>query len=139
MIELTIKEVVSIIDNVEYPPRFTRSFIRQVESSGIVIVYGLSDDLLEFQGAIDDEIGACDGVEVLVSKNGVLPARDDIDTDEEMAQYLEDKANGQAVEAIWGNDVSWTIKTNIPHEKFHIMEDGEVYCLGVVFKMDDLK
>jgi hypothetical protein len=37
---------------------------------------------------------------------------------------------------IWA---SWKIQTDIPHETFDIMEDGELFCRGVVFHVDDVK
>ena len=35
-----------------------------------VIVFGMSDDLLEFSGAIEDEIGAYEGTKAYISKGG---------------------------------------------------------------------
>ena len=33
----------------------------------------------------------------------------------------------------------WTFETDIPHETFTIMEDGEPWCIGMVFSMKDLE
>lgn len=38
----------------------------------------------------------------------------------------------------YGSDIPWTYKTNIPHLDFNIMEEGEVYCEGLVFFIGDL-
>lgn len=29
----------------------------------------------------------------------------------------------------------WTFETDIPHETFTIVEDGEIWCVGIVFSM----
>ena len=36
------------------------------------------------------------------------------------------------------SNVSWSYLTDIPHKTFDIMEDGEIYCRGIVFSLDDL-
>ena len=42
-------------------------------------------------------------------------------------------------EAVWGaGGVSWTFETDIPHETFNIYENGELFCVGIVFRMEDL-
>ena len=33
---------------------------------------------------------------------------------------------------------SWEVIVDCPHEKFTILEDGKVYCIGVVIHKDDL-
>jgi len=33
----------------------------------------------------------------------------------------------------------WTIDTNIPHETFDILADGEKYCKGIVFSLNDIR
>ena len=32
----------------------------------------------------------------------------------------------------------WSYETDIPHETFNIYEDGEVWCVGIVFSVEDL-
>ena len=38
-----------------------------------------------------------------------------------------------------GLPADWTYETEIPCERFDIWEDGEVYCVGLVFSIEDLK
>ena len=38
-----------------------------------------------------------------------------------------------------GSLIAWTYRTDIPHETFMIYEDGEPYCRGIVFNIDDVK
>ncbi len=50
------------------------------------------------------------------------------------------------ITAIWDGDtdengqlITWTYKTDIPHETYMIYEDGEPYCRGIVFSIENLK
>lgn len=55
-----------------------------------------------------------------------------------MAAYFRRKPNGVGIEAIWSPDeidASWLIKTDIPHATFDILEDGDLFCRGVVFAL----
>lgn len=125
------------------------------KDNDLVIVYGSSDDIMEFVGAINDE-GICyDGGEVLFTKKGCLQNQDEC---QEAISTL--KENGYNVDglhiqsnkinALWCDDkiqslggvyrnVSWAYETEIPHRTFNLMEDGEVYCIGIVFSINDLK
>ena len=33
---------------------------------------------------------------------------------------------------------AWTYMTDIPHATFDVMDDGELYCRGIVFALADL-
>ena len=50
-------------------------------------------------------------------------------------------AKGLAVKALWspGDGYSWKFKTDIPHETFEVVDDGEPYCRGIVFALADCK
>lgn len=105
--------------------------LEEAKQSGLVIVTGASDDLMEFNGAICDEGGCFDGGRVYFDKDGV-------------DQEGEERANW--IDARWcdgmnrdGLPATWTYETEIPCERFDIWEDGEVYCVGLVFSIEDLK
>lgn len=54
-------ELAKEIDGIEYPPRFEKKLLERAAAARLVIVYGASDDLLEFYGAIDEEAIAAAG------------------------------------------------------------------------------
>ncbi|HJV76034.1 MAG TPA: hypothetical protein VJ654_17570 [Noviherbaspirillum sp.] len=108
---------------------------------GLVIVFGASDDLMEFRGAIYDELGAYEGTTAYVDSRGLLPARESIDEHEDaLRDYFARQPNAVPIEALWdpGDGYSWKFKTDIPHETFEITEDGEPYCRGIVFALADV-
>lgn len=131
----TAAKVAESLNGKEYPLRLCREDQELLKANGLVVVTGNSDDLISFYGAIYDEAGVYDGGEVLIDNLGVVDR-------EENASRLE---STRVINAIWcgtdaeGNEVTWSYNTDIKHETFNIVEDGGVYCVGMVFRLDDLK
>lgn len=95
------------------------------KEKGIVICFGQSDDLMELRGAIDDEYGCWDGGTICIDEKG----NDDADAN----VYF-------PITAVWAKEnISWQYEFEPKHEVFNIYEDGEIYCRGIVFFVDDLK
>lgn len=133
---MELKEFAESISGREYGyAPFTEEEIKTAEENGFVIVYGASDDLMEFEGAIRDEGSCYDGGKVFFNRNGVC-------------QDSEDEKNyPNWIEALWcddsardesGNIITWTYRTDIPHETFMVYEDGESYCRGIVFNINEV-
>lgn len=136
-----VKELADKLNMTEYPCRPSEELIEFAKANGLVIVYGASDDLIEFNGAFRDEGSVYDGYTVLVDAKGLLaedPA--DLDTEQERADYYYRKPKAKSIEALWceEGDYSWTYRTDIPHATFEIVEDGTPYCRGIVFALADL-
>ena len=131
---MDIKDFAKSISGKEYGyPQFTKEEVETAKENGFVIVYGASDDLMEFEGAIQDEGGCFDGGEVCFNQKEVYQGRG---RKEDYPSYIT---------ALWcegeenGKPICWIYKTDIPHETFMIYEDGEPYCRGIVFSIDDVK
>ena len=135
------KELAAKLNGREYWHEITDEEVRQAKEAGLVVVFGASDDLIEFRGAIRDEGDCYDGGTVLIDTKGVLPSWDEASESEESAQeYFERKAKARTITALWAKvpGYTWTYKTDIPHETFEIVEDGEPYCRGIVFNIGDI-
>jgi hypothetical protein len=113
---LTVKDLIGGLEYGEEIPTIAKEFC---ENHNIVIVYGHSDDLMEFDGAIYDEVGAYGG--------GVAYIKDgELNVDE----------GTRKIELLWRDgNIAWTFKTDIKHETFNIMEDGEIFCVGIIFEL----
>lgn len=135
---MDIKEFAKSISGKEYGyPQFTKEEIKMAKENGFVVVYGASDDLMEFEGAIQDEGGCFNGGRVYFNKTEVCQ-------DEADRSGFDNYSN--LINAVWdrdedenGNMIAWTYETEIPHETFMIYEGGEPYCRGIVFSIDDVK
>lgn len=103
-----------------------------LKEKGIVIVFGASDDLIEFDGAIYDEAGCYDGGKVWLDNEGNI-YQDDMPINKEGMKYIN---------IIWcdkNTDYCWRYETDIPHEKFMVYEDDEPYGEGFLFYKEVLK
>lgn len=134
---MTKETLAASLNGREYPMRLSKDELRAAELSKLVIVSGASDDLMEFEGAISDEFGAPG--EAYVTKTGLLPAHDE-GCEHKFCGYKEAKAKSREIKVDWDNagNPCWTVTTDIPHADFDIMEDGEVFCRGIVFCLEDV-
>ena len=140
---MTKEELAAWLDGFEYPLAIPDYLEKGARAAGLVIVWGHSNDLMEFSGAIYDEVGAWEGTTVKVDVLGVLPEwesfRTDHNEEEAFARYFERRPKTKGITAIWDKEgYSWTYRTEIPHATFDVMEDGEKYCRGIVFSFSDL-
>lgn len=137
---MTKEELAEKLNNIQYPVRIDSETIEQARSNGLVIVYGASDDLMEFDGAISDEVGCYDGGEASIDNQGLLPCRDEIEDDEILKDFFKREETARTIEAMWCkvDQYCWTYSTDIPHATFEVMEDDETYCRGIVFALTDV-
>ena len=75
---MTKEELAARLTGREYRDEITAAEEAEARAAGLVVVFGASDDLMEFEGAIRDEIGCYDGGTAMVDENGLLD-RDQID------------------------------------------------------------
>ncbi len=133
---VTAKALADLLDGNEYMDEIDPKEAEQAKASGLVIVFGCSDDLMEFRGAIHDEVGCYDGGIAYVTKDGIL---DNPDCDREACPYFAAARKGATpIKAVWHNNDGpcWTYETDIPHETFKIYDTGELWCVGIVFNME---
>lgn len=138
---MTAKELAYLLNGREYGSEITKEEISIAKESGLVVVFGASDDLMEFRGAMDDEVDCYDGDKIVyVDEHGIYKAPTNCDECEK-CEYVQDKHNAcNTIYAIWcDGEFSWTYHTEIPHETFEIIDDGEKYCRGIVFCLSDLE
>jgi hypothetical protein len=139
---MDLKAFAGILNNREYPFQLSTEEQELAKQNGIVIVYGASDDLIEFDGAIRDEGDCYEGSTFFVDDEGLLPNWDNLDHDDEevvLAYQKRKSAAKHSIKALWNvNGYSWRYETDIPHETFEIVEDKEKYCRGMVFYITEL-
>ena len=121
---MNTKEWAEKLNNIEYPADEIWDMRKQFEEDGVVVVYGASDDLIEFEGVIQDE-GDCYNDKVFyLNKEGLTTSY---------------SKNYVKVTHPHDGTVQFNYETNIPCEWFNVVEDGELYCKGFVFNINDLK
>ncbi len=130
------EEAAAVLNSNQRAQEGSKTLFAAMKDAGLVAVYGASDDLMEFRGAIYEELGAVNGCTAYFDERGLL----ENECQEDDCPYWEKvKGTARTIEAVWGadNGISWTYKTDIPHATFNILEDGEVYCQGIVFRLSD--
>ncbi len=121
---MTPQEAADKLNNSEYGKEGSRELFAEMKASGLVAVYGASDDLMELQGAISDEVGCYDGGSVFLTKGGLL---ENECAESDCPYHAREREKATTIEAVWGKDgISWQYETTIPHVTFDVMEDGEV-------------
>lgn len=137
--KMNAKELVEKLNGCEIGNETTKEIESIAKENGLVIVFGASDDLMEFRGAINEELGAYNGAKVKLNADGLLLNKCDSDDDcPYFAKLMMESTH--SIEALWVNDnIAWTYKTDLPHETFDVIEDDEIYCRGIIFSLKDLK
>lgn len=136
---MTAKELAKRLDGREYCREVTETDRKDAKDSGLVIAYGASDDLLEFDGAISNEKYAYNGCTVFVRDGKVFSDNPDV-CDGVICQYYKlYLAKAKSITAVWHDkgDPYWTIETEIPHASFRIIDYGIVFSVGIVFDIAD--
>ena len=126
-----------------YPFEPSKDVARRAKDAGLVIVWGNSDDLLEFRGAIHEELGAWRGLRVMLDAQGIIPSRDELlfASNDGLIRHANREKTSVEIHAVWCASRGvppWTLKTSIPHATFDIMEDGECQSRGIVFRLADV-
>ena len=134
---LTAKEAAAALDGNQIGKEGGRELWAEMKAAGLVAVFGASDDLMEFRGAVYEEASAFDTTQTHFTGKGLLASECD---DDRCPYFAREMAAAVPVIALWcaENGISWTYQTEIPHETFRIMEDGETYCRGIVFALADV-
>ena len=136
---LTAKELAAMLNGRQYRQEISSNEEQKAKDSGLVVVFGYSDDCVELRGVIDDEVGAYNGTTIFVSRDGKLLYNSNCCHDSDCLYYQAAVDAAITVEAIRHNgNPCWTFETSIPHETFSIFEDGELFCEGIVFSLEEV-
>ena len=137
MITKTKEELADMLNLRQYGNEVDTAIRVLAEDSNLVIVYGISDDLMGFEGAIRDEGYCYNGGTAYLTETGLFESKC---KDDDCPYALAEMEKCKTIDAVLNNGCpAWTYKTDIPHATFDIMEDDEVYCRGIVFDMDSVK
>lgn len=131
---MTPKELADILNGREYRNEITKEEQIAAKENWLVVVFGYSDDNAEFRWSIYDELGSYNGGVFLLDSEWLLEV-----CDEDCIHYQRAVEKAKKITANWDSEwYSWTYSTDIEHETFEILEDGEKFCRGIVFSMKDL-
>ena len=123
---ITLKEFCAMLSGRDCQPNLTPDERLLTEQRGFVVVYGDSDDRVEFEGAVTAEGHtnplAKDGPAgvLVLSEDGKL-----IDEDSDLyAEYVKKNRNVVNVFYCCKEGLNWVFESNIPHETFLTYDGG---------------
>lgn len=140
LVEFTAKTLNSM--KLQYDFELSPEFLKELEEQNLVIVFGRGKDCVSFLGAIETD------KEVFEEDIIYIPAKSmkskEVHTEE--IHYLKEEFE-LIYNDITKNEISsyrhyfgkWSFETEIPHKKFYIWDDTNVFCEGIVFSLDDLE
>lgn len=140
MSDLTPEAFAAIIHCREYRDEITKDEAKLAKANALVVVYGASDDLCELDGAICDEADCYEGGTINFDRHGLTSMdEDEIETLKKFKALDGVKSQWRSFRAVWNDQGNpcWSYEADFPHATFDIMEDGEVYCRGMVFNLED--
>ncbi len=109
---MTKEELAAMLNNRAYLHETTPEIEQLAKDNNLLIVFGCSDDLCEFRGAIFEEFDCYEG--------GTITHND-----------LQ-----KPIKALWCS-CSWSYETELPHAEFNIYDDDELYCIGMVIDLNN--
>lgn len=115
------------LDNRVYDDKLTKYVIKLAKDNNLVIVSAIGDDVIQFSGFIKDEVDCFRGGNIYLDKDGVY-TKQSIENSRKIIQVLWEKQRLY----------TWKFITKIPHQTFSIKKDGKNFCLGIVFKMNNI-
>lgn len=134
-----MQELADILNNREYYNEVERHHEAFARVHNLVICFGYSDDCIEFRGKIYDEIGVGDFY--ITEKKELFDVDfDKFDNAEEQIAFIKKYTSNLKLYKI-SSDFSengFKFSTDLPHAKFHILEDGEVYGEGIVIDLNGI-
>ena len=123
MAKVTKEELAARLNGRQYRDEVTEKDIADAKESGLVIIYGASDDLTEFRGTLNEEESAWDGAKHYIKPDGKIRCKSKDDRIEINAEWCPKDL-----------DCSWRITASVPFAPFDIIENGELYCRGCIIE-----
>lgn len=144
---MTKEQLAQALNGCEYRNEVSDELAQVAKESGLIIIYGASDDLCEITGLNDTELSSYRGGDFVLFNDGrafmVEHSSDIIEEHDEETYDLYRQAfkAGQIVTAQWCEveDYGWTYKTDIPHASFEILDDGDKMGRGIVISAATLQ
>lgn len=135
---MTKESLALLLNKRQYRNEITKEEEKIAKESGLIVIFGYSDDNIEFRGVIHDEVG-CYGIhrKIYFNQKEIVGYHDE-ECECKYCGFEEAVKKSECVDAIWDKDgYSWQYNTDLPHSTFEILEDDEAYCKGIVIDVRD--
>ena len=135
----TAKSFAALLNGRQYLKELSKDEEVIAKKNNLVVFFGQSDDLLEFRGAINGELGAWNGTEAYIINGKAIDIGQYEEDLEVLTRYGYTTKPSIKIVSEWcpdGFEGSWLIKAEgVEMFPFDIMEDDDLYCRGIVFNI----
>ena len=137
---MTVQEFADYLNSVKKRDTITSHESDMARDNGLVMVYGASNDLMEIDGSIRDEVVCLNSGIVYLDESGMWVNECENDG---CPYAMREQAKCRDILALRhaeGNPY-WAYKTDIPHATFNLYDDyddSELWCVGIVFELSAL-
>jgi len=128
---MTKEQLAATLNGRQYGSEISPEEEEQAKRDGLVVVFGESNDIVKFAGAIQDKgyCNKCRTTSYVCCYDSTVGGRcKTCAYSERDCVTIKTTLRG-----------SWSYKTDIPHETFNIHKNGELYCVGIVYDIRRLK
>lgn len=123
----------------QYRKVLNREKRKRLKADGVVIVYGDSDDRVEFHGALNEIHGTWPPDKIWLDQKGSVPRFDELDweCDEDVLRWAKRRENSTSLRIMRGQYM-FNFSIDIPYFKFFILESCIANYIGIAFSLQDL-
>lgn len=122
---MTIEEFAEGLNACAISDEIPYFMILEAQRQHYLIIYGVSDDLIEVEGACYEEFDAFRPTTLYITSNHVYSS-EEAHPAEAKPIHVEFSPPTQQQPSMW------KFKTDIPHATFDITRDNELFCRGLV-------
>ena len=133
----------------QYREEITEQEEKLAKDSNLVVVFGASDDLIEFRGAFYGEFGAGDNFYFdkefkTIAEHNIFKLTEEHIARTNFGIYkfnAKFNLSNHILQEWCPKDIktSWRISANFKHYPFNVYDGEDLYCIGIVFNVNDLK
>lgn len=137
------EQFAQLLNGRQYRQEMTKEEEELAKENGLLVCFGASDDLLEFRGIIYDDADVYRGGSVFLVKKETgkigLITEDELNEARDVLteKQLEFNLPRIKITADWSPNYlrcSWRITCDLKHAEFDIVDDGQLYCRGIVIE-----
>lgn len=130
---MTKEEAATILNGNQYRDEGSKELFAAMREARLVAVFGASDDLTIFAGAMDDEQYLGD---FPIGSSGLIIS--ECEEGENCPYFAKIIEGAPLIQTDFSGTSGFQVTTKLPHARFIIMEDDEQYGEGLVFSLDDV-
>ena len=135
------EEMARMLDGYEYECEYELpvNMCKIARDSGLVIVYGEPNDdsLIILEGAVRGEADLWRGGSIAFDGEAITEYQRD-DYYPNFENIIDGWPHIESIYSDLPGEPTWVYDTDIPCSRFNLMENGAVYCVGIVFHVNDI-